>query len=131
MTMVNKRAKGTKNEGECLKQFKEYMSKKPEYKYIGEWRSIANRFQNTDVFGDWDILLAYRYKNIQAWFAIQVKSEFKKKYYNYLKNRWRNAPVHCYLAVYGKWANSVRLRETTQRLFTEVIKLEDFKCVRV
>ena len=126
--MVNTRQKGTKMEGLCLKEFKEYMATRQDYKLIGEWRSVANRFQNVDVFDDWDVMLAYRYKTIQVWHAIQVKSLFKRSYHTKLSIKWADAPSHCWLSVYSKVPKHVQIykRGEAQR-----IELPHFTLVRI
>ena len=126
--MVNTRAKGTRKEGECLKQFLAYKAKNKDYVFISKWRSIANRFQNTDIFGDFDLAIAYQYSEIQSWYFIQVKSKFENKYYQYLRKRWKDSPCHCYLAVYGKVPNNIR---GYNGMDMQRIKLPGFTLIRM
>lgn len=100
---MNTRTKGTRKELECLKAFRAWMqTAHPDHKEIGVWRSIANKFNNTDLYSDFDLALAYHFKSIVIEYRIQVKSKYEKAYYESLREKWKDSMEHNYLAVYQK-----------------------------
>lgn len=136
--------KATAKELMCLKQFKEYIESNKDYKLVSEWRSIRSGFKtksgfyvshNNDLLGKdklgFDIALAYKYKSIMPIFFIQVKSAFSRAYYEAMANKWRDAPVHCYLACYGKVPKSIKLNKDGNSLEADRIKLEGFTLIRL
>lgn len=129
--MPNNRRLGTAREGLCLNQFKQYMEKKPDYKLVAEWRSIASKFQNVDLWSSFDLALAYRYKSIIVPYLIQCKSRYGRQYYNALKEQWRDFNGHCYLAVYKKGMPKGLGRVSEGEGRNNNISLKDFTLLRL
>lgn len=130
---MSNRSKGTQREGQCLQQLKQLLDSRHGYKYIASWRSIAHKFQNTDLLGAFDLCLAYDYSiasivkgKIQVWFCVQCKSRFEKAYYEEMKHQWQDAPAHCYLAV---WHPRQSLLE--KHSGKENLRLKDFLLIRL
>jgi hypothetical protein len=112
---MNNRAKGTLMERLALEEFKQRQNKlysgiyqtDSEIKPMREWRSIANKFNNTDFLGDFDFAVLYGNTRIHRGirlFMVQVKSKYSTELMTNIKKRWSFLSyniVQCYLAVYG------------------------------
>lgn len=142
---MNTRSKGTRMERLCLEEFKYWIKiRKPLLSFSKEWRSVANKFNNTDLFGDWDLALLYhillksniyyeggeyaydarqkRERLVPIEFRIQVKSKYIGTLHRDLAKLYENGSIECYLAVYGT------IPEKIKRL---TIRLPHFWLIRV
>jgi hypothetical protein len=128
----NNRKIGANREKLCAEQFRAYIRKS--HQIVAQWRSKPARYQSQDLWGDadglgFDLAFACRYKNIISPYLIQVKSEFRLKYYRQLCEKWRDMNAFCYLAVYHCKPPSKQLISTYRQ--RQVVKLKDFVLLRV
>ena len=78
---MNTRAKGTRMEKMAMDELKLYLHDK---RWIAQWRSIANRFNNTDLFGAWDFILLTGARRL---ILCQVKNRYSSAVYSFLRSR--------------------------------------------
>lgn len=145
----NDSKKATKKELDCLKAYKNYLTKKNK-QIIAEWRTVRTGFRlpsgayiahNNDLFSKdkegkkdglgFDIALVVRYKSIVSIHLIQIKSIFDLKYYKQIQAKYSDLNAFAYLAVYGGKVPKVIKAGGLANVQPERIKLLEFELVRV
>jgi hypothetical protein len=124
--MTSNRKIGSNREKLCSQQFRAYISKN--HQIVAEWQSRPVKFQNQDLW-DFDLAFACRYGSIISPYLIQVKSEFRLKYYRMLCERWRDMNGFCYLAVYHGRIPSKHTLSNYRH--SQIVKLKDFVLLRI
>lgn len=78
---MNTRQKGTRMEKLAMDELKLHFNDK---RWAAQWRSIANRFNNTDLLGAWDFAVLTTARRL---ILCQVKSRYSNTDYSFLKGR--------------------------------------------
>ena len=77
---MNTRAKGTRMEKLAMEELLPELHSEQ----VASWRSVANKFNNTDFLSAWDFCLLLTSKRLVL---CQVKSKYSNKVYSFLKSR--------------------------------------------